>query len=61
MQLLSLVVQVFLGQVLNVQETLHDIVHRSIDEGQSQVTQSTVGKALLEGAEQRATKTKKLL
>lgn len=33
MQLLSLVVQVFLGQMLNVQETLHDVIHSSIDEG----------------------------
>lgn len=33
MQLLSLVVQVFLGQMLNVQETLHYVIHRPIDEG----------------------------
>lgn len=57
-QLLSLVVQVLLGQMLDVQQTLHDIVHRAIDEGQSQVAQRAVGEALLEGAEQGEAKPK---
>lgn len=49
-QLLSLVVQIPLSQVLDVQESLYYIIHCSIYECLSQVTQCGVGQALLEGA-----------
>lgn len=50
-QLLPLVVQIFLGQVLDVQEALHYLIHSAVYERQSQVTERVVGQALLEGAE----------
>jgi hypothetical protein len=49
-QLLSLVVQIPLSQVLDVQESLYYIIHCSIYECLSQVTQCGVGQALLKGA-----------
>lgn len=49
-ELLTLVVQILLRQMLNVQEPLHDVIHRPVYERQSQVTQRVVGQALLEGA-----------
>lgn len=52
-QLLSLVVQIFLSQMLNVQEPLHYLIDSPIYECQSQVTQGVVGQTLLEGANHR--------
>lgn len=49
-QLLSLVVQVFLSQMLNIQEALHNLINRAVYEGESQVTQGVVRQPLLEGA-----------
>ena len=49
-QLLPLVVQILFSQMLNIQEPLHDLIHRPIYERLSQVTQRVVGQALLEGA-----------
>lgn len=49
-QLLSLVIQIFLCQMLNVQESLDYLVDCPIYECQSQVTESIVRQALLEGA-----------
>lgn len=52
-QLLSLVVQIFLSQMLNIQEPLHYLIDSPIYKCQSQVTQGVVGQTLLEGANHR--------
>ncbi|KAG7241470.1 hypothetical protein INR49_025671 [Caranx melampygus] len=39
-------------KMLNIQEALHNLIHRPIYESQSQVTERVVGQTLLEGAKQ---------
>lgn len=46
----ALVVEAFLGEVLDLQQPLHDLEHGAIEERQGQVTERGVGKALLERA-----------
>ena len=49
-QLLPLIIQVPLGEMLDVQQPLHDLIHGAVDERQGQVTQRGVGQTLLERA-----------
>lgn len=52
-QFLPLVVQIFLSQVLDVQQTLDNLIHSAIYESLGQITQHCVGQALLKPAFQR--------
>lgn len=49
----ALVVQALLGEVLDLQQPLHDLEHGAIEERQGQVTERGVRKALLERAADR--------
>ena len=49
-QLLPLIIQVPLGEMLDVQQPLHDLIHGAVDERQGQVTQRGVGQTLLKRA-----------
>ena len=49
-QLLSLVKEILLRQVLDVEQALDNLIHGAVNERQGQVAQSGVGQALLEGA-----------
>lgn len=50
MQFEALAVEVLLGEVLDLQQPLHDLKHRPIQQSQRQVAQRRVGQALLAGA-----------
>lgn len=50
MQLEALAVEVLLSEVLDLQQPLHDLKHRPIQQCQRQVAQRRVGQALLAGA-----------
>jgi hypothetical protein len=45
-----LVVQAFLGEMLDFQKSLHDLKHGAVEERQGQVAERGVGQALLKGA-----------
>lgn len=46
----ALVVQALLGEVLDLQQPLHDLEHGAVEKRQGQVAERGVGQALLEGA-----------
>lgn len=46
----ALVVQAFLGEVLDLQQPLHDLEHSAVEERLGQVAERGVGQALLERA-----------